>query len=143
MSLLQISSSLRIFILLKHKRKILFLWNKPLLWWALLPVLIILPVKTSLIVIVSKFIKIWILIMTAKYYFNIWRFWKVSLVSFPAVTPQKMKFSNKDLVTITEEILNGKLHFLCSVWVRKNPRIFVLFFDKKCRKSLTKFFAKM
>ena len=33
-------------------------------------------------------------------------------------TTQKMKFSIKDpadLVTITEEILNGKLHFLCSV----------------------------
>ena len=25
-----------------------------------------------------------------------------------------MKFSIKDLVTFTEEILNGKLHFLCS-----------------------------
>ena len=33
-------------------------------------------------------------------------------------TVQKMKFSIKetaDLVTFTEEILNGKLHFLCSV----------------------------
>ena len=30
------------------------------------------------------------------------------------VTAQKMKFS-ADLVTFTEEILNGKLHFLCSV----------------------------
>ena len=33
-------------------------------------------------------------------------------------TAQKMKFSIKgfilDLVTFTEEILNGKLHFLCS-----------------------------
>ena len=130
MSLLQISSSLRILILLKHKRKILFLWNKPLLWWSLLPVLIILPVKTSLIVIVSIFIKIWILIMTAKYYFNVWPFRKVSLVSFPAITAQKMKFSFKDLVAFTEEMLNGKLHFLCSVWVQKNPRLFVLFFDK-------------
>ena len=27
-----------------------------------------------------------------------------------------MKFSIKDLVTFTEEILNGKLHFLCSVF---------------------------
>ena len=26
-----------------------------------------------------------------------------------------MKLSIKDLVTFTEEILNGKLHFLCSV----------------------------
>ena len=45
------------------------------------------------------------------------------------ITPQKMKFSIKDffskcnqirrfsadLVTFTEEILNGRLHFLCSV----------------------------
>ena len=33
---------------------------------------------------------------------------------------QKMKFSNKetvDLITFTEEILNGELHFLCSVVV--------------------------
>ena len=29
---------------------------------------------------------------------------------------KKMKFSIKDLVTFTEEILNGKLHFLCSVF---------------------------
>ena len=29
-------------------------------------------------------------------------------------TAQKLKFSIKDLVTLTEEILNGKLHFLCS-----------------------------
>ena len=35
-------------------------------------------------------------------------------------TARKMKFpikdffSNRDLVTFTEEILNGKLHFLCS-----------------------------
>ena len=29
-------------------------------------------------------------------------------------TAQKIKFSIKDLVTFTEEILNGKLHFLCS-----------------------------
>ena len=41
-------------------------------------------------------------------------------------TAQKMKFPlrissvNVDLVTFTEEILNGKLHFLCSV-----PRMFV------------------
>ena len=53
--------------------------------------------------------------MTAKYYFNVWRFRKVSLVSFPAITAQKIKFSYKDLVTFTEEMLNGKLHFLCSV----------------------------
>ena len=30
-------------------------------------------------------------------------------------TAQKMKFSIKDLVTFNEEILNGKLHFLCNV----------------------------
>ena len=33
-------------------------------------------------------------------------------------TAQKMKFSIKetaDLVTFTEEIINGKTHFLCSV----------------------------
>ena len=34
-------------------------------------------------------------------------------------TAQKMKFSIKDFfskeITFTEEILNGKLHFLCSV----------------------------
>ena len=45
-----------------------------------------------------------------------------------AFTAQKMEFSimdffrnvtksaETDLVTFTEEILNGKLHFLCSVW---------------------------
>ena len=30
-----------------------------------------------------------------------------------SITAQKMKFALKDLVTFTEEILNGKLHFLC------------------------------
>ena len=30
-------------------------------------------------------------------------------------TAQKTKFSVKDFVTFTEEIRNGKLHFLCSV----------------------------
>ena len=48
------------------------------------------------------------------------------------VTAQKMKFSIKDflskcdqvrsfyadLVTFTEEILNEKLHFLCSDWIK-------------------------
>ena len=29
-------------------------------------------------------------------------------------TAQNAKFSTADLVTFTEEILNGKLHFLCS-----------------------------
>ena len=32
------------------------------------------------------------------------------------ITAQKMKFSIKDLVTFTEEILNRKLYFLCSEW---------------------------
>ena len=52
---------------------------------------------------------------------------KIGFVSFPfpiswSATTQKMKFSMKfsisitaDLVTFTGEILNGKLHFLCSV----------------------------
>ena len=30
-------------------------------------------------------------------------------------TAQKMKFFITDLVTFTEEIRNGKIHFLCSV----------------------------
>ena len=40
---------------------------------------------------------------------------------FISITAQKMKFSIKDLagnaglVTFTDEILHGKLHFLCSV----------------------------
>ena len=51
--------------------------------------------------------------------------WKTG-VEFFGSTAQKMKFSIKDflskllqetadLVTFTEEIFNGKLHFLCSV----------------------------
>ena len=32
------------------------------------------------------------------------------------IAAQKMKFSIKDLVTFTEEILNRKLYFLCSEW---------------------------
>ena len=38
-----------------------------------------------------------------------------SYVHLIYVTAQKMKFSVKDLVTFTEENLNGKLHFLRSV----------------------------
>ena len=34
-------------------------------------------------------------------------------------TLQKMKFSIKDLITFTEEILNGKLHFSCRVTYSK------------------------
>ena len=34
---------------------------------------------------------------------------------FLGCTAQKMKFFIKDLVTYMEEILNGKLYFLCSV----------------------------
>ena len=35
-------------------------------------------------------------------------------------TAQKMKLSIKDLLTFTEEIFNGKLHFLCSVNVHSH-----------------------
>ena len=44
------------------------------------------------------------------------------------VTAQKMKFSIKDFlskcdfVIFTEERLNGKLHFLCSVYVTLNDK---------------------
>ena len=41
-------------------------------------------------------------------------------LDFTIDTAQKIKFSIKetpDLVTFTEEILNGKLHFWCSVRV--------------------------
>ena len=34
-----------------------------------------------------------------------------------------------DLVTFTEEILNGKLHFLCSVNVSSSLNIILLFYD--------------
>ena len=34
---------------------------------------------------------------------------------FKLTTAQEMKFSFKDFFTFTEEILNGKLHLLCSV----------------------------
>ena len=34
----------------------------------------------------------------------------------PTNTALKMRFSIKDLVTFTEEILNGELLFLCSVY---------------------------
>ena len=39
-------------------------------------------------------------------------------------TVQKMKFSIEDLVTFTEEILNGKLHFLCSVSTEVQPGLY-------------------
>ena len=42
-------------------------------------------------------------------------------------TAQKMKFSFKDLVTFTEEILNGKRHFLCSVICTKWRESFEMF----------------
>ena len=35
-------------------------------------------------------------------------------------TAQKMKFSIKDFFTFTKEILNGKLHFLCSDFLFRN-----------------------
>ena len=46
----------------------------------------------------------------------------ISYVLFNVLTAQKMKFSQfpqetEYLVTFTEEILNGKLHFLCSVYL--------------------------
>ena len=37
-----------------------------------------------------------------------------SCAIFQQITAQKMKFSIKDLVIFTEEILNGKLYFLCN-----------------------------
>ena len=55
-------------------------------------------------------------------------------------TAQKMKFSieeTADLVTFTEEILNGKLHFLCSVLscCVENVRFFICDSDApiKCK----------
>ena len=39
-----------------------------------------------------------------------------------ANTAQKMKFSIKDFFTFTVEILNGRLHFLCSVTFDLNLR---------------------
>ena len=44
----------------------------------------------------------------------------------PADTTQKMKFSIKetaDLVTFTEEVLNGKLHCLCSASVNSSEGV--------------------
>ena len=46
----------------------------------------------------------------------------ISYVLFNVLTAQKMKFSQfpqetEYLVTFTEEILNGKLHFLCNVYL--------------------------
>ena len=46
----------------------------------------------------------------------------ISYVLFNVLTAQKMKFSQfpqetEYLVTFAEEILNGKLHFLCSVYL--------------------------
>ena len=35
--------------------------------------------------------------------------------SMSYVTAEKMKFSIRDFFTFSEEILNGKLHFLCSM----------------------------
>ena len=37
-----------------------------------------------------------------------------SMLKCKLLTAQKMKFSIADLVTFTEEILNGKFHFLCN-----------------------------
>ena len=44
-------------------------------------------------------------------------FERISATTKCLITAQKMKFSIKfsaDLITFTEEILNGKLHFLCN-----------------------------
>ena len=41
---------------------------------------------------------------------------------------ERMKFPIKDLVTFTEEILNGKLHFLCSVIYLSEHTIHILLF---------------
>ena len=51
-------------------------------------------------------------------YFSETRVSRVSLIGCVGTrtkySAQKMKFSIKDFFTFTEEILNGKLHFLCS-----------------------------
>ena len=46
-------------------------------------------------------------------------------------TAQKMRFSIKDLVTFTEGILNGKIHFLCS---EKRILLLVISFGEKSQK---------
>ena len=54
-------------------------------------------------------------------------------VQFTSFTEQEMKFSTEqkfsiqfpaDMLTFTEEILNGKLHFLCSVLPGDNAEVF-------------------
>ena len=47
----------------------------------------------------------------------LYSFIKINLLNWKSVTTQKMKFSQftADLVKFTEEILNGKLQFLCSI----------------------------
>ena len=63
-------------------------------------------------------------------------------VQFTSVTEQEMKFSTEkkfsiqfpaDMVTFTEEILNGKFHFLCSVYPGDNAEVFGIskIFNKK------------
>ena len=44
-------------------------------------------------------------------------------VFFVVFTAQKIKFSIKGLVTFTEEIVNGKLHFLHSVWMATSLKV--------------------
>ena len=53
---------------------------------------------------------------------------KINLVDFDQsilhfLTEMKLKFSFKDLVTFTEEILNGKLHFLCSARLSSDSKL--------------------
>ena len=45
-------------------------------------------------------------------------------------TAQKMKFSIKDLISFTEEILNRKFHFLCSVCQGKNSNTEGIIYQK-------------
>ena len=39
---------------------------------------------------------------------------KTGLLLIKIISAQKLKFSIEDLVTFTEEVINGKLQFLCS-----------------------------
>ena len=46
------------------------------------------------------------------------------MIFLNAATLEKMKFSIKDFFTFTEEIVNGKLHFLCSVCAQaEEPKV--------------------
>ena len=43
-----------------------------------------------------------------------------------------------DLVTVTEEIRHGKLHFLCSVWVKYSVILSLHFLEISCLTSVSK-----